>query len=224
MNCTVLQPGRMRYEPAYRLQMRCVQDIKDNPDAPRAFLILLEHEPVLTFGRRSDPAELLVSHETLRARGIELHKIDRGGKITYHGPGQVVGYPIVPLLGDRRDVFKYLRSLEQVIIDVLAEYGIAAGRSPGYTGVWAGDAKIAAIGVGLTRWITFHGFALNVSTDLDAFSLITPCGITGKTVTSMQQLLGREISLQTVHHSIITAFQREFGIDEMIHTPPPAAP
>jgi len=221
MICTVFQPGRLRYQPAYRLQMQCVDDIKEHPDTPRAFLILLEHEPVVTFGRRSDPAELLVPREVLAQKGIEFHKIDRGGKITYHGPGQVVGYPIMPLLGARRDVFKYLRSLEQVLIEVLGEFGIAAGRARGYTGVWVGNEKIAAIGVGLTRWITFHGFALNVNTDLNAFRLITPCGITDKAVTSMQKLLGRDVSLQAVHDRIIAAFQREFGFTDMIPAPSP---
>ena len=215
MNCTVIQPGRLRYEPAYQLQMQCVNSIKNNPHAPQAYLILLEHEPVLTLGRRTADSELLVSREWLQERGIEMHEIDRGGKITYHGPGQVVGYPIVPLLGERRDVYKYLRSLEHIIITVLAGYGISGTRNPEYTGVWVGDSKVAAIGIGLTRWITFHGFALNVNTDLDAFSIITPCGISGKGVTSMQKLLGREIPLAEIHGKLVEAFRDEFGFQEM---------
>ena len=213
MKCTVIQPGRMRYEPAYRLQMRLVDEVKSLPGDPRAYLVLLEHEPVLTMGRRAEASELLVSREFLERRGIELHVIDRGGRITYHGPGQIVGYPIVPLLGPQRDVYRYLRSLEEVLIHALASFGIRAGRVESYTGVWVGDAKIAAIGIGLTRWITFHGFALNVNTDLDAFSIITPCGIKGKGVTSMKQLLGREIDQRTVCEALVAAFHEEFGFE-----------
>ena len=216
MLCTVIQPGRIRYEPAYQLQMQFVNEIRNNPAAPRAYLILLEHEPVLTLGRRTGGDELLVPREFLVQRGIEIHEIDRGGKITYHGPGQIVGYPIMPLLGPRRDVYKYLRSLEQVLINVLAGYGIRGERNPEFTGVWVGDEKVAAIGIGLTHWITFHGFALNVNTDLDAFSLITPCGIRGKGVTSMQKLLGREIPLDDVHAKIVPEFQREFEFEGMM--------
>ena len=211
----------MRYQPAYDLQMQLVDRIKNSPNDPRAYLVLLEHDPVLTFGRRSDDKELLVSIEHLRERGIEVHEIDRGGKITYHGPGQIVGYPIIPLLGARRDVYKYLRSLEHILINALAEFGIAAGRAPEHTGVWIGDEKIAAIGIGLTRWITFHGFALNVETDLDAFSLITPCGIPGKSVTSMKKHLGRHLDQQPVRDAIIAAFQKEFQFDAMVSTNAP---
>jgi len=216
MKCTVITPGRLRYEPAYRLQMRCVDSIKKNGNDPQAYLILLEHEPVLTLGRRAGADELLVPREWLQERGIEIHEIDRGGKITYHGPGQIVGYPIIPLLGERRDVYKYLRSLEQIIINVLAGYRIGGTRNPEYTGVWVGDSKVAAIGIGLTRWITFHGFALNVNTDLDAFSIITPCGIRGKGVTSMQKLLGRELPLAEVHEKLVEGFREEFGFKEMM--------
>jgi len=168
-------------------------------------------------GRRTGDDELLVPREWLQERGIEIHEIDRGGKITYHGPGQVVGYPIIPLLGERRDVYKYLRSLEQIIITVLAGYGIGGTRNPEYTGVWAGESKVAAIGIGLTRWITFHGFALNVNTDLDAFSIITPCGIRGKGVTSMQKLLGHEVKVAEVHEKLVAGFREEFGFEEMVN-------
>jgi len=217
MKCTVIQPGRLRYEPAYQLQMQCVNSIKSSLQDPPAYLILLEHEPVLTLGRRTGDDELLVPREWLQERGIEIHEIDRGGKITYHGPGQVVGYPIIPLLGERRDVYKYLRSLEQIIITVLAGYGIGGTRNPEYTGVWAGESKVAAIGIGLTRWITFHGFALNVNTDLDAFSIITPCGIRGKGVTSMQKLLGHEVKVAEVHEKLVAGFREEFGFEEMVN-------
>ena len=216
MNCRVIQPGRLRYKPAYDLQMQCVNEIKSTPADPRAFLILLEHEPVLTMGRRSDKSELLVSPEFLASKGIEIHEIDRGGKITWHGPGQIVGYPIIPLLGDRRDVYRYMRSLEQILIDVLARFGIAAGRAESYTGVWVGNEKIAAIGIGVTRWITFHGFALNVDPDLSAFSLITPCGIIGKGVTSMRKLLGRDVPHADVSAAIVAGFQKEFSFDAML--------
>ena len=224
MICNVIQPGRVRYQPAYDLQMQLVSEIKNSPDDPRAYLILLEHEPVLTLGRRSEDKDLLVSAEHLRRRGIEVHEIDRGGKITYHGPGQIVGYPVIPLLGERRDVYKYLRSMEQILIDVLAGFDIAAERAPEYTGVWVGDEKIAAIGIGLTRWITFHGFALNVCTDLDAFDVITPCGIPDKSVTSMKKLLGRDVDLQSVRDAIISAFHKEFEFDAMVPISAPPTP
>jgi len=216
MHCTIIQPpNRIRYEPAYRLQMQLVDRIKQSPGEPHAYVILLEHEPVLTLGRRSDSEEFRVPREYIERQGIEIHEIDRGGKITYHGPGQIVGYPIIPLLGERRDVHKYMRSLEQVILNTLAEYGIEARREPDFTGVWVGDEKVAAIGIGLTRWITFHGFALNVNTDLDAFKLITPCGIADRGVTSMKNLLGRDVDQQQVCERLIEAIQQEFQFESI---------
>ena len=158
-------------------------------------LLLLEHPHVVTLGVRGDGgrSNLLASPETLAARGVGLHETGRGGDITYHGPGQLVGYPIFDLKPDRCDVHRYVRDLEEVLIRTASDYAIEATRVEGLTGVWVGDEKLAAIGVRIARWITSHGFALNVSTDLDYFKLIVPCGIADRGVTSLSRLLGRQI-------------------------------
>ena len=163
-------------------------------------LLLLEHPHVITLGVRGDGgrSHLLASPATLAARGVELHNTGRGGDITYHGPGQLVGYPIVDLKPDRCDVHRYVRDLEEVLIRTASDYGIRAARVDGLTGVWVGDEKLAAIGVRIARWITSHGFALNVSTDLDYFKLIVPCGIADRGVTSLSRLLGRAIDTAEV--------------------------
>jgi len=181
-NCEFRDLGRIGYEEAFALQQRLVAERKQGL-IPDQFLIV-EHPHVLTMGRNGHMENLLVSEDVLRARGVEFCETDRGGDITYHGPGQVVGYPILDLREWKRDVVAYVRGLEQALIDALAEFGIAGGRVAGATGVWVEDRKIAAIGVHLSRWVTSHGFALNVDTDLSFFRLIVPCGLT-KPVTSM---------------------------------------
>ncbi len=150
-------------------------------------LLFVEHPHTITIGRNAHRENLLASEEVLQRAGIAFHETNRGGDVTYHGPGQVVGYPILDLNEWKRDVHLYVRAIEQAIIDTLGEFGIAGGRIAGLTGVWAGDAKIAAIGVHLSRWVTSHGFALNVDTDLTYFQYIVPCGLT-KPVTSMRAL------------------------------------
>src|SRR5205823_9638313 len=174
------------------------------PGVKNDLLLLVEHPHVLTLGVRGDGgrSHILASDETLAARRIEVFEAGRGGDITYHGPGQVVGYPILDLKPDRCDVHRYVRDLEEVLIRTVAAFGIDAGRVAGLTGIWVGSEKLAAIGVRISRWVTSHGFALNVNTDLDRFSLIVPCGIADKGVTSMERLLGRKLPMVEVEDEV----------------------
>ena len=202
--------GVVRYAEALALQRSLVEDrragrIEDT-------LLLLEHPHVLTLGVRGDGgrAHILAPAETLAARGIEVFEAGRGGDVTYHGPGQLVGYPILDLNPDRRDVHRYVRDLEEVLIRTAADYGIAAGRVDGLTGVWVGREKVAAIGVRIARWITSHGFALNVDANLDYFSLIVPCGIADRGVTSLSRLLGRPVELAETAERVAAHFANVF--------------
>ena len=179
------------------------------------YLLLVEHSPVITLGKSGSADHLLTSKAELEAQGISFFKIDRGGDITYHGPGQIVGYPILDLDHFFTDIHKYLRFLEQVIIDTLADFGIEATRSKGETGVWLDidtpfARKICAMGIRASRWVTMHGFSLNVNTDLSHFTHIVPCGIHGKQVTSMASELNKEVSLEEVKKRIIHHFQKQF--------------
>jgi len=180
--------GRTPYADSLALQRTLVEDRR--ADRIGDVLLLVEHPPVLTVGVRGDGgrSHILASPEALAARGIEVHETGRGGDVTYHGPGQVVGYPIISLKPDRCDVHGYLRDLEEVLIRVAADFGIHAARVPGLTGVWVGERKLAAIGVRISRWITSHGFALNVAPNLEDFDLIVPCGIADRGVTSLARL------------------------------------
>jgi lipoyl(octanoyl) transferase len=174
-------------------------------------LILLEHPNVFTLGTGADASHILPTDQELNDLSIEVHQTGRGGDVTYHGPGQLVGYPIINLKPDRCDVHRYVRDLEEVLIRTLQDFDLAGTRIAGLTGVWVGDEKIAAIGVRIARWITSHGFALNVNTDLDYFKMIVPCGITDRGVTSMSRLLGREVGLRAVGVSVATRFAEIFG-------------
>jgi lipoyl(octanoyl) transferase len=174
-------------------------------------LLLLEHDPVFTLGRNARRENVLLSPDALRERGFEVFDTGRGGDVTYHGPGQVVGYPILDLAPDRRDVHRYVRDLEEVMIRTCADYGIEAGRVPGLTGTWVGQDKIGAIGVRIARWVTSHGFAFNVATDLSAFDLIVPCGIRGRGVTSLERLLGRKVEVGEVMEGLAAQFAAVFG-------------
>src|SRR5881394_507526 len=173
-------------------------------------LLLLEHPPVITLGRGGDSANLLASPEMLRAQRVRFFETTRGGDITYHGPGQVVGYPIMHLGEGSRDVRKFVTNLEEVLIRTVAEYGIVAERVEGKRGIWVGNDKIAAIGVRIARWVTSHGFALNVSTNLDHFRLITPCGLHGTGVTSISHEVGREIAIGDVRAIVVAKFAEVF--------------
>jgi lipoyl(octanoyl) transferase len=183
--CELHDLGRMEYGQALEVQRAAVEERKQGriPDQ----LLIVEHPHVITLGRNGKPAHLLASEDVLRRAGISFFPTDRGGDITYHGPGQMVGYPIFDLREWKRDVVAYVRAVEQALIDTLADFGISAGRAAGMTGVWVEGRKIAAIGVHISRWITSHGFALNVTTDLRYFQYIVPCGLS-KPVTSMAEL------------------------------------
>ena len=207
--------GRFGYAAAYEIQRERVEQRKHGliPDQ----LLLVEHPHVLTLGRNGHMSNVLASEEVLRRAGIEFHHTDRGGDITYHGPGQIVGYPIVDLREWKRDVGAYVRSVEQALIDALAEFGIAGGREQGATGVWVAGAKIAAIGVHISRWVTSHGFALNVTTDLSYFQYIVPCGLT-KPVTSMREL-GFRGAREEVEAALVRSFAACFGYDAVEGAP-----
>jgi lipoyl(octanoyl) transferase len=204
--CELHELGRISYSAALALQGELVEKRKQGLISDQ--FLLLEHPHVITLGRNGRAEHLLAGPEALRRAGIEFHRTDRGGDITYHGPGQVVGYPILDLRAWRRDVVAYVRGLEQVIIEALAEFGLRAGRVPGRTGVWIEDRKIAAIGVHVSRWVTSHGFALNVSTDLSYFRYIVPCGLAAP-VTSMAEM-GAPASPAQVNRALAAAFARVF--------------
>jgi lipoyl(octanoyl) transferase len=184
-------------------------------------LLLLEHSPVITLGRAARREHVLLDDASLRARGIEVHETGRGGDVTYHGPGQLVCYPILDLKPDRCDVRRYVRGLEETMIRVCARYGVEAARIDGLNGAWVDDRKIGAVGVRITQWVTMHGLALNVNTALDAFDLIVPCGIRDKAVTSLARELGREIDLAEVTAHALECFAEvmEYEVREIQDVP-----
>jgi len=198
------------YDEALAFQRRVVDDYWRNP-RDEGTLILLEHPPIITVGRSGSSANVLASAEELAAAGVSVCDTNRGGDVTYHGPGQVVGYPILPLAYHGRDVHAYLRRLESVLMATLADYGIVSDRRDGYTGVWTGGAKIASIGIAVSHWITYHGFALNVAPKLDHFQLIHPCGIIGVEITSMEKLLAQPPNCAEVNERLVSHFCAEFG-------------
>jgi len=203
--------GNVPYAEAVQLQQALVADRRAGrfPD----LLLLMQHPHVVTLGvsARHSLSNLRVSESALRAKGVELCEAPRGGDITYHGPGQIVCYPIVDLRPNRCDVHRYVRDLETVLMRTALAFGVETTRVPGLTGVWVGDNKLAAIGVRLSRWVTSHGFALNVETDLSYFDLIRPCGIEGRGVTSLTHLTGTPLSLRTVEDVLIREFGSVFG-------------
>ncbi|MFA6470033.1 MAG: lipoyl(octanoyl) transferase LipB [Bacteroidota bacterium] len=176
-------------------------------------LLLTEHEPVFTLGKGADENHLLAKETELNDRKIDMFWIDRGGDVTFHGPGQIVGYPILDLNEHYQDIHRYLRDIEEMIIRTLNEYGIQSGREKEFTGVWVKNDKIAALGVKVSKWITMHGFALNVHTDLSFFDRIIPCGIFHKGVTSLKNVLGREVSITEVQNHLMTHFAQIFSLE-----------
>lgn len=232
-SCQIVELGLIAYAQAYSLQKRVVTARK--ADAIGDVLLLCEHMPVITRGRNGKREHLLASEAVLRQKGVEFYETSRGGDVTYHGPGQLVGYPILQLGAIRKDVGWYVRMLEEVMIRTSAEFGICAVREPGKTGTWvAGEEKdftqsaqraqssqreeglaekLGAIGVHISRWVTSHGFAYNVATDLRNFDLIVPCGIAGRKATSLEKLLGRAVNLREVAPKMIRHFGEVFGLE-----------
>lgn len=200
--------GLSRYKDAWGIQKKLL-DLRYRNRIPDS-IVLTEHEPVITMGRATSKTNLLISETDLVARGIDLFEIERGGDITFHGPGQLVAYPIIELTARGRDLHQYLRDLENLIIVTLDDFGLKAGVRSGLTGVWVGKHKVAAIGVAVSRWISYHGLALNVNTDMDYFKLINPCGITEYPVGSVSQLLGKEIDFESVKNILAENFARLF--------------
>jgi lipoyl(octanoyl) transferase len=211
MLCHVEQLGLMDYAEVLDLQQAKVAQRQAGaiPDT----LLLLEHPHVYTLGRNARRENLLASVEWLTSRGAQVFETDRGGDVTYHGPGQLVGYPILDLTQHRRDISWYMRSLEEVLIRTARDFGIETGRSPGAPGVWVGNDKLAAMGVHLSRWVGSHGFALNVNTDLRYFEWIVPCGLHNKGVTSLAKLLGRPVGMETVTAKVLEHFGAVFGLE-----------
>jgi lipoyl(octanoyl) transferase len=205
--------GLVPYPDALSLQRELVEERRAGRIGDT--LLLVEHPHVLTLGVRGDGgrSHILATDDSLVARGVAVYETGRGGDITYHGPGQLVGYPIIDLKPDRCDIHRYVRDLEDVLMRTAAAYGVDAGRVQGLTGVWVGREKLAAIGVRVARWITSHGFALNVTTDLDYFSLIVPCGIADRGVTSLARLLGRPVDTLEVADQIADNFSKVFSFN-----------
>lgn len=207
-SCLLFNQKLVGYKTAWNWQQRLVSDRKQNANLDDV-LILLEHPPVYTLGQGSDPGFLKFDPTD---SNYELHRIERGGEVTYHCPGQLVGYPILNLNHYRKDLHWYLRQLEEVIIRVLAVYGLKGGRIPGLTGVWINDRKVAAIGIKVSRWITMHGFAINVCPDLSGFDRIVPCGISDKAVGSLEQFVPG-IGVEAVRGEVAIAFAEVFGVE-----------
>jgi lipoyl(octanoyl) transferase len=207
--------GTMPYLGALDLQ-RAVARARISGAFSEDLLLLVEHPPVVTLGRSSKEQHLLASPELLRARGVELHEVERGGDVTFHGPGQLVGYPIIDLKRHKQDLHWFLRQVEEALIRSLAPFGIMGERSKGFTGVWTGGRKIASIGVHARDWVTWHGFALNVTTDLSYFDLMVPCGIAAVEMTSVaREAAGdtQDVSLQSVKGAVAQAFGEVFALD-----------
>jgi lipoyl(octanoyl) transferase len=203
--------GRIKYADGLQLQEALVAERQAHRTVD--VLLLLEHEPVFTTGRNAKGENMTTPPDALRERGFDVFETGRGGDVTYHGPGQVVGYPILELPPERRDVHRYVRELEEVMIRTCADFGVTGTRVAGMTGTWVGERKIGAIGVRIARWVTSHGFALNVSNDLSPFDLVVPCGIKGRGVTSLSQELKREVSVDAVQRRVAFHLAEIFDLE-----------
>ena len=214
--CHVYRLGLVQYHHAWDLQVSLARAVHDG-EKPNT-LLLLEHPPVYTRGRLSRPDQILLTAERLAELGIPVYEVDRGGQVTFHGPGQLVAYPVVNLR-DWGGPVRYVRTLEQIIIKTLADSGVGARQVEGLTGVWVGDAKIAAIGVKISRGVAYHGFAINVNTDLSYFDHIVPCGISDRPVTSLAKVLGEAVDMDMVQYSLVYRFGQGTGF-RMVETDP----
>lgn len=215
MKLQVVLLGNMEYQKAldiqeHLLKLRQLDEIED-------IMLLLEHPTTITIGRNGNLDNIILSKEMLKAQGVSVYRVNRGGDVTYHGPGQLVGYPILDLKRHGRDLPDFFKRIEETFIQLLLkEYGLSAGRDPKYPGVWVGNEKITAIGCAVKRWVTMHGFAFNVNTRLEHFLWINPCGITEKGVTSLQKLLGKPLNIDKVSKQVIVYFCRQFNLEPEI--------
>ena len=208
MRCTVYQLGQIDYSKAYALQVELLKQRINNVTGD--VLLLLEHPPTITIGKSGKPENILVSQEELSERGIATFFIDRGGDVTYHGPGQLVGYPIIDLRHRGQDLHRYVHGLEAVLIRTLNDFGIRAGRDKSHRGVWVAGQEMAAIGLRVKKWVTMHGFALNINADLEPFSLINPCGFSDREATSMATVLSQEVPMTAVTEKLLLRFSEIF--------------
>jgi len=206
----IIEPGLTDFHDIWKLQIKLFNEVAENRS--QNYLILTEHKPVITIGKTGSLKNLLTDPAYLFSKGINIVEIDRGGDITFHGPGQLIGYPILDLSQFHKDIHWYLRNLEEVIIQTLRDFGIQGNRITGLTGVWIKKKKICAIGVKITRWVTMHGFALNISTNLDYFKHIVPCGITDHGVTSLFDQTGNNVNQKNVIKSVNYYFGEIFGV------------
>jgi lipoyl(octanoyl) transferase len=216
---TVYRLGQVAYAQAHALQERLVEARKAG--AIGDSLLLLEHPKVITLGRGAKREHVLLSGAALSAGGYDLHETGRGGDVTFHGPGQLVAYPVVDLKPDRQDVRRYVRDLEETMIGVCASYGLSARRIDGLNGAWIGERKVGAVGVRISQWITMHGFALNVNTDLASFAAIVPCGIADRGVTSLARELGAAVALAEVEERVVRHFAALLDADPTFQSGPP---
>ena len=210
--CHVMRLGRVDYDEAVKKQMELVERVQADKDL--AYLLLLSHNHVFTIGRFGSRDNILASENILNERGVIVRRTRRGGDITYHGPGQIIGYPILSLSRRRLNIRKYFSKLESLLISVLSRYGIEGRCDDDYPGAWVGEEKVAALGVGISKWVAFHGFALNVNTNLSHFDMIVPCGITHKRVTSMAKILGRPVDEKEVTQAVEEGFLSEFDFEK----------
>ncbi|MFC1915846.1 lipoyl(octanoyl) transferase LipB [Chloroflexota bacterium] len=210
MRCLVYQLGLIEYNDAYHLQRKLLGERLDGQKAD--ILLLLEHPPTITIGKSGKLENVLTSPARLASERVSFVLTDRGGDVTYHGPGQLVNYPIIDLRERGRDIHQYLHNLEEVLIRTLSDFAIKSTRDKNHTGVWVKDEEIAAIGLRIRKWITMHGFALNVNTNLEHFALINPCGFTDRKATSMAYLLGQEIPMATVTERLLFHFAEVFNV------------